>query len=121
MATVYERPAIDAKIERAVLITTDERDMIRLHPQLNYRELCDKVSFVRTWGDAYGYAMVIEGRAQFMLDAELSPWDILPLMPVLKAAGLKCTSLNGGDPVKEAHMICAEPSLHSEALELLTK
>lgn len=115
----YVRVHEDKPLEGSLLVTTDERDIYRLHPNLNYRELTEQVSFVRTWGDGYGYAMLLENRAQLMLDPELNPWDILPLMPLLNAAGLVSSALNGEDPIKEANMLCGERSLQQAALNIL--
>ena len=117
----YTRAQDNKPLDGSLLITTDERDIYRLHPDLKYRELTELVSFVRTWGDGYGYAMLLENRAQLMLDPELNPWDILPLMPLLNAAGLTSTSLNGKDPVKEANMLCGEDSVQKAALSILNE
>jgi histidinol phosphatase-like enzyme (inositol monophosphatase family) len=116
---LYQRTAEKKTLENSLLITTDERDIYRLHPSLKYRKLTEQASFVRTWGDGYGYAMILENRAQLMLDPELNPWDILPLIPLLKAAGLATSALNGKDPVTEANMLCGEKDLHHRALKIL--
>ena len=49
----------------------------------------------RTWGDAYGYYLIATGRADLMIDPEMSPWDAGPLLNVLTEAGGKFTDWNG--------------------------
>jgi len=41
----------------------------------------------RGWSDAYGHALVATGRADFMLDPALNPWDCAPFPPILREAG----------------------------------
>jgi histidinol-phosphatase len=51
--------------------------------------------FQRTWGDAYGYALVATGRAEIMLDAALAPWDAGPLRVIMEEAGGTFTDWQG--------------------------
>jgi len=43
--------------------------------------------FRRTWGDAYGYALVATGRAEIMVDDVVKVWDIAPFQVILEEAG----------------------------------
>lgn len=60
-----------------------------------YFALQDKARISRTWGDAYGYMMVAIGRAELMIDAEMSLWDAACLKPILEEAGGTFTSWQG--------------------------
>jgi histidinol-phosphatase len=51
--------------------------------------------FQRTWGDAYGYALVATGRAEIMLDPALAPWDAGPLRVIMEEAGGTFTDWQG--------------------------
>lgn len=53
----------------------------------------------RTWGDAYGYYLVATGRADLMIDPEMSPWDAGPLLNILTEAGGKFTDWNGVETI----------------------
>jgi fructose-1,6-bisphosphatase/inositol monophosphatase family enzyme len=54
---------------------------------------------VRTWGDAYGYALVATGRADAMFDPVLEWWDLAAPMVVLAEAGATLTRGDGApDP-----------------------
>lgn len=54
---------------------------------------------MRTWGDAYGYAMVATGRAEAMIDPIVSIWDVAPIGVVLSEAGGRFTCLDGIDRI----------------------
>lgn len=54
---------------------------------------------MRTWGDAYGYAMVATGRAEAMIDPIVSLWDVAPIGVVLSEAGGRFTCLDGIDRI----------------------
>ena len=41
----------------------------------------------RTWGDAFGYALIATGRAEVMLDPAMHPWDCAPMLPIMREAG----------------------------------
>jgi histidinol phosphatase-like enzyme (inositol monophosphatase family) len=52
---------------------------------------------LRTWGDAYGYALLATGRVQAMYDPLLAWWDLAAVNLVVAEAGGKVTAIDG-DP-----------------------
>jgi len=50
---------------------------------------------LRTWGDAYGYALVATGRAEAMIDPEAFPWDLAPIAVIISEAGGTFSTLDG--------------------------
>ena len=54
-----------------------------------------------------------------MSDAEMNPWDILPLIPVIRGAGGVITGWEGQDPVGADSCLAAPPTLHKLALAIL--
>lgn len=54
---------------------------------------------LRTWGDAYGYALVASGRAEAMFDPALAWWDLAAMLVVIPEAGGTLTNWQGGDPI----------------------
>lgn len=60
-----------------------------------YFALQNQARISRTWGDAYGYMMVAIGRAEVMIDAQMSVWDAACLKPILEEAGGTFTCWNG--------------------------
>lgn len=49
----------------------------------------------RTWGDAYGYALVATGRAEAMIDPLANPWDVAPMAVIIPEAGGHYTTFAG--------------------------
>ena len=50
---------------------------------------------LRTWGDAYGYALVASGRIEAMMDPVLAWWDIAPMTVIIPEAGGVLTARDG--------------------------
>lgn len=84
-----------------------------------YMALQSTARISRTWGDAYGYMMVAIGRAEVMIDAEMSLWDAACLKPILEEAGGKFTSWAGeptvhsGDGIGSNGLVTAEVLSHT--------
>ena len=57
--------------------------------------MAERAALARTWGDAYGYALVATGRAEVMLDPACSIWDAAPLIVVIEEAGGVFTDASG--------------------------
>jgi histidinol phosphatase-like enzyme (inositol monophosphatase family) len=60
-----------------------------------WHQLCASTYIQRTWGDAYGYALVATGRAEIMLDPIAALWDCAPLQVILEEAGGTFTDWRG--------------------------
>ncbi len=105
-----------AGLDQAVLLASDALYMKRP----DFSVLADQCRIVRTWGDCYGYAQVAAGFADVMVDPILSPWDLLPLVPVIEGAGGKITEWDG-QPIsmESASAIAAHPDLHPQVINAL--
>ena len=92
-----------ARLEDALLTTTDPLDLARSAKREAYERLRQRVKLERGWGDCYGHVLVATGRADIMLDAALNEWDAAPLLPIVEEAGGRFTdwrgrrSISGGD------------------------
>lgn len=81
-----------------------------------YMALQNTARISRTWGDAYGYMMVAIGRAEVMIDAEMSLWDAACLKPILEEAGGTFTSWAGDPTVHAGEGIGANGHVTAEVL-----
>lgn len=72
--------------------------------------------------DCYAYAMLAAGHLDLVIEADLKPCDILPLVPIIEAAGGIVTTWQGA-PVTEGGSALAAGSarLHEAALALLNR
>ena len=75
--------------EDSLILTTDETRISNSPFSDNWNSLKNLGPSSRTWGDCYGYYLLCIGSADVMVDIDLKSYDILPLIPVLKGAGLK--------------------------------
>jgi myo-inositol-1(or 4)-monophosphatase len=111
--------AAEAPLKEAVVVSTDLDNVRRLHRDVRWNRFADSVAHVRTWGDGYGHLLVAAGRAHVVADPVMNPWDLVPVLPVLRGAGATVTSWTGGDPVKAGNIIAAAPRLHAEVMSVL--
>ena len=83
------------------------------------RKLIDRTRIQRTWGDAFGYALVATGRAEIMLDAGISPWDCAPLLPILTEAGGRFADWQGTPTIYGQDAFATNASLYEQVLDFL--
>lgn len=75
---------------------------------------------LRTWGDAYGYALVATGRVEGMVDPVAAFWDLAPMPILLSEAGGRFTTRHGGpDPAGGSGVGSCGGLLHDELLTVL--
>ena len=106
-------------LKEAVILTTDICDIARLKSRPKFDALIEEGKIFRMWGDCYGYALIAGGLCAVMSDAEMNPWDILPLIPVIRGAGGVITGWEGQDPVGASSCLAGPPTLHKLALAIL--
>ena len=106
-------------LKEAVILTTDICDIARLKSRPKFDALISEGRIFRMWGDCYGYALIAGGLTAVMSDAEMNPWDILPLIPVIRGAGGVITGWEGQDPVGANSCLAGPPTLHKLALAIL--
>ncbi|MBI3924625.1 MAG: histidinol phosphate phosphatase [Armatimonadetes bacterium] len=85
-----------------------------------WRDLARRCYFARTWGDAYGYALVATGRAEIMVDPALELWDAAPLQVVMEEAGGTFTDWTGRPTVWAGEGIATNGKLLDETLQSLS-
>ena len=73
----------------------------------------------RTWGDAYGYALLATGRADVMVDPIVAPWDVAAVQPIVEQAGGRFTCFDGEATYSAGHAVGTNGVLHDTVLEIL--
>jgi len=106
-------------ISDAVLLCTDHLNVKKHHDINKFNALTEKVKIYRNWGDCYGYFLLATGYADIMVDAIMSVWDTMALIPVIKGAGGIITDYHGNDAVKGNSIIAAGPELHKKIIDIL--
>lgn len=108
-----------AKLEDALLLTTDHLNIEKYQDINKFDKLIHEVKLYRHWGDCYGYYLVATGFADIMLDPIMSVWDSMALIPVIRGAGGIITDYHGGDPVKGNSIIAATKGIHRDVIKML--
>jgi histidinol-phosphatase len=108
------------RLADAVLLTSDPAMTVQSETCPGWARLNEQVDYARSWGDAYGHALVATGRAEIMVDPVLSPWDAAPLLVLLEEAGGRFTDLEGRPDIHGGSGLSTNGALHDEVLALLT-
>ena len=116
------RPARVSSVSRladAVLLASDLDTFARFNRQDAFQRLIDATYFQRTWGDAYGYALVATGRAEIMLDPVMALWDCGPLQVILEEAGGTFTDWRGTPTIFGGEAVATNGALFAPVMDLL--
>lgn len=113
------RVSATSDLREALLLSTDTESMARHGRGDAYRRLVAATKMQRTWGDAYGYALVATGRAEVMLDPVMSIWDCAALLPVLTEAGGTFTDWNGTPTITASEGMATNGALLPDVLHII--
>ncbi len=108
-----------ARLADAVLLASDLNTFAQFNRQAAFQRLIDATYFQRTWGDAYGYALVATGRAEVMLDPVMAIWDCGPLQVILEEAGGTFTDWRGTPTIFGGEAVATNGALFAPVMELV--
>ena len=74
---------------------------------------------LRTWGDAYGYALVATGRIEAMMDPIVHIWDLAPMMVIIPEAGGVFGDLAGRHSYSSGNALATNGVHHDAVLEIV--
>jgi myo-inositol-1(or 4)-monophosphatase len=126
-AASYRGPAGDralrtracGELKDAILLTTSPA-LMRESDRASFRLVEQAVQLSRYGGDCYAYCMLAAGHVDLIIETELKPYDILPLIPIIEGAGGVVTSWENGGPQAGGRVIAAgDRRVHAKAMELL--
>ncbi len=75
---------------------------------------------LRTWGDAYGYALVATGRIEAMMDPIVEVWDLAPMLVIIPEAGGVFSDLTGQPSHSSGNALATNGVRHGDVLEVVT-
>jgi histidinol phosphatase-like enzyme (inositol monophosphatase family) len=110
--------AVD-KLADAVLLSSELNYFESAGKQEGWQQLCGATYMQRTWGDAYGYAMVATGRAEVMVDASMKLWDCAPWRVILEEAGGTFTDWQGKATIHGGESIATNGRLLEQVMQLV--
>lgn len=104
----------------AIVYSTHPDIFVTDADRAGFARIRDASRMVRYGGDCYGYCLVAMGFADLVIEGSLQPYDILPVAPIIEAAGGVVTSLDGEPPLKGGTVVAAAtPELHAAALSMM--
>lgn len=105
----------------AVLASTHP-DMFAGDQAAAFRSLASQCMLHRFGGDCYNYGMLAAGFLDLVVEGQLKPFDIVPLIPILEGAGCVVTDWQGRKPLMGGYVVAAAtPELHAAALAVLRR
>jgi myo-inositol-1(or 4)-monophosphatase len=105
----------------AILFTTSPL-LMNATDRAIFQRVEKAVKLSRYGGDCYAYCMLAAGHVDLVIETELKPHDIVPLIPIIRGAGGIVTSWDGGPAEAGGRIIAAgDKRLHAEAVQLLTR
>lgn len=84
-----------------------------------WERLVNATAVQRTWGDAYGYALVATGRADIMVDPIMEVWDAAAVQVVVEEAGGTFTDWQGRPTIFSREGIATNGALLEPVLALI--
>ncbi|MBV1698554.1 MAG: histidinol-phosphatase [Hyphomicrobiales bacterium] len=108
-----------ASLGAATLLTTSPL-LMREDDRRVFRRVEDAVQLSRYGGDCYAYCMLAAGHIDLVIETELKPYDVLPLIPIIEGAGGVITAWDNGRPHNGGKIIAAgDRRVHAKAMDLL--
>src|SRR6202011_867262 len=104
-------------LTEAVLYTTSPR-LMKAADRARFAKVEDLVRLSRYGGDCYAYCMLAAGQLDLVIETELKPHDVIPLMPIIAGAGGIMTTWEGGPASAGGRIIAAgDKRVHAEAMK----
>ena len=109
-----------AELSEALLMTTSPL-LMQQADRDSFGKVEKAVRLSRYGGDCYAYCMLAAGNVDLVIETELKPYDILPLIPIISGAGGIVTAWDGGAPTMGGRIIAAgDRRIHEAAMKILT-
>lgn len=118
--TIELRTRQDSELATAVMYTTFPGMFQTSAEQAAFARLSERVRLMRFGGDCYAYALLTMGFVDLVVEASLAPYDIVPIIPLVEAAGGVITDLDGNSPLAGGFVVAsANPTVHDQALAVI--
>lgn len=107
-------------LSKAVFCFTEPQRFERVGRPEVLQMLMKSCRMSRGWGDCYGHILVATGRAEVMIDPELSAWDAAALVPIVREAGGHYLDWSGEESIYTGNGFSVNAALKDEILALLS-
>ncbi len=108
------------ELGEAILLCTHPSMFVTEAERSAFARVADASRLTRYSGDCVNYALVASGDADLVVENQLQPYDVIPLIPLIERAGGVITDRDGRPPVNGGWAVAAAtPGLHQAALDAL--
>jgi histidinol phosphatase-like enzyme (inositol monophosphatase family) len=123
------RPGLETRLRTSSVIDLGGAILSCTHPSLfdddaereGFARVSAAARMTRFGGDCYAYCMLAHGLVDLVIEGTLQAYDIVPLIPIVEAAGGVVTDLSGKTPLAGGTVVAAaNPALHDKALALMS-
>ena len=109
-----------SSLAEALLYCTHESMFANENNLAAFRRVAAHTRLLRFGGDCYSYCMLALGQIDLVIEDTLQPYDIVPLIPIIEAAGGVVTDARGKTPVAGGFVVAAaNRPLHEQVMALL--
>ena len=109
-------------IQKSYSLCTSPDIYIHDTEKAQFQTLKSHTRHTRFGTDCYGYMMVCMGNAHIVFETGLSPYDIVPLLPIITGSGAVYSNLMGTDDISNGTiLVSANAILHAQALKILNQ
>lgn len=128
-AARYRGPVGDRELRVRRCATLAEAELSTTSPRLmsaadrrSFARIEDEVRLSRYGGDCYAYCMVAAGHVDLVIETELKPHDVVPLIPIVTGAGGVMTTWEGAGAERGGRIVAAgDARVHDAALAMLAR
>jgi histidinol-phosphatase len=126
-AAHYRGPAGDRELNvrecaspaDALLFTTSPL-LMNEADRASFRKVEKEVKLSRYGGDCYAYCMLAAGQIDLIVETEIKPYDIVPLIPIIVGAGGIVTTWENGPAHDGGRIVVAgDARVHAAAMQVL--
>ncbi len=126
-ATLYHREnatpltvSTTTALDQALVYTTAPAMFLPPDLASRFNTIRERCRLHRWGGDCYSLALLAQGSIDLVVEGVLMPYDIVPMVPIIEAAGGIVTDLGGTTPLNGGLIIAAcTKELHEHAMEIM--
>jgi histidinol-phosphatase len=107
------------RISRAFVLYSELSDWVDGPYAGALTELVIEARRERGFGDFWGHMLVARGSADVMMEPDLAPWDFSALEVIVREAGGRVSTFEGGPLVDGGSLLTTNGVLHDEVLARL--
>lgn len=107
-------------LDDAILYNTHPGMFTKPSQRQAFERIQQRVKLCRFSGDCYAYCMLANGHIDLIIEADLKPYDIHALIPIVEYAGGIFTNWEGAPAIEGGTVVAASSiALHQQALAIL--